>query len=269
MRSLLLFILIIISASALSAQMFPAKYYKEAYFTNYHRQKVKGKLQKDFSTPIKVLQHLMRSETMEDFSKILEEPYSDLAVLEKKQISNVFPFTTHGKFGDDFDGELDYLIEYEYNDYPMAIIGYHLLLNGKPVNHKYDMAILSLIKKGGNWFLYELSLPEKNWDRSVIARIGRTFSYLNADNWEYLITGKGANINTEMKEMRYFIVDEKGINVSKFKDLTLYWGIKEGKKRMEELYYWPPFRKFFGWDESIHGVSKWFDRRNNWTLADY
>ena len=234
MRLGIIFMLSILTTT-LSSQILPIKYFEEAYFTNFHHQKMEGKLQKKFYTPLSVLQHLMKAKTIRDFSGILQEPFDDFEKLEKKQTPNIFLFHKDGDYGDDYTCELEYLVEFDFEGTPMALIGYNLFLDGVLVRDGDKIGRLYLTQQGGRWYLFGESVFKQLYGRDVIYRLGRAFSYLNADNWEYLITNQATHIDADMKEMRYFVVDDKGINISKFIDLTLYWGVYN---KLHKSYLW-------------------------------
>lgn len=268
MRNYLFVFITIFCTNAISAQVLHKKYYKEAWFTNYHGIEVSPKLQKDFYEPKHVFEHLLASKSLSDFSKIIKE--KDLADEEIKRLyrNNLKTLDYFSYNGiKNMDIFLDNIIEFKHDNFHYALIKFHAY-------NQADLSsfpgTLTVLRTGAKWVIFEVPdfQYQNDFDRDFDL-INISLSSFTADGLEKLIVSSD-NLKGSDLDIKNYLTSQNGLNLSKTMDLILFYGPSvEGKNIIHDFFKGYRSSRFGGWEDDFYYKPDFFVKRSQKRYLDY
>lgn len=250
-----------------NAQILHTKKIKNAVFTNYHNQLLKPKLQKEFSSPESVLQHIMTSKNVKQLSKIVEGEKLTESDILKVYFNSLFVYKDFS-YGNNYSAKLDHSINFQLNGHEYFILSFYLLQNKVPlIKPENSKSILILKKSHNKWYITKDSEVYGKNQTTDIYRIIKFLGYIKSGKLEKMLSQNEFKNNHYFKEFKKYVYSEKGICISKMNDLVLYWGAIEGQKKIENLFNYYPMFNFKGWTGPL--AEQWFDNRNIKSYVNY
>lgn len=208
----------------------------------------------------------MASKDINQVSRLVNDKELSEKDIAIKYFSSIFTYQSYG-YNNKYSINLSHSILFQFNEKKYISITYCLLQDKGAINSNSPNGQIVLSQSNARWYVVEDSELYNSLRTTDLFKIIHFFGNFKIDRLEQFLTTGTDSKERDMKEMKFYLKDNNGINISKMNDLALYWGSVEAKTRLEIFFDYYPLRNFKGWTGPL--AKQWFDNRNIRSYVNY